>query len=94
MVNIFLEPRAAPKASRTAALRTVLFAPRAASAVSSDTIFKVQQKLHDLGFYVRDNIDGQWGPNTSAAVKNFQRSKGMKASGQLNSETLSALEIR
>jgi surface antigen len=69
-------------------------APRAASAVSSDTIFKVQQKLHDLGFYVRDNIDGEWGPNTSAAVKNFQRSKGMKATGQLNSETLSALDIR
>lgn len=80
------EPAPAPAARQPA--------PRAASAVSSDTIFKVQQKLHDLGFYVRDNIDGQWGPNTSAAVKNFQRSKGMEASGQLNSETLSALEIR
>jgi len=64
------------------------------SAVSSDTIFKVQQRLHDLGFYVRDNIDGQWGPNTSAAVKNFQRAKGLKATGQLSPETLTALDIR
>jgi surface antigen len=78
--------RAAPPPQRPPASET--------SAVSSDTIFKVQQRLHDLGFYVRDNIDGQWGPNTSAAVKNFQRSKGLKASGQLNPETLTALDIR
>ncbi len=69
-------------------------AESAASAVSSDTIFKVQQRLHDLGFYVRDNIDGRWGANTSAAVRNFQRAKGLKATGQLSPETLTALEIR
>jgi surface antigen len=69
--------------------------PAAASgALSSDMVFKVQQRLRDLGFYVRDNIDGQWGPNTSAAVRNFQRSKGMNASGQLDSATLAALDIR
>ena len=69
--------------------------PAAASgAISSDMVFKVQQRLRDLGFYVRDNIDGQWGPNTSAAVRNFQRSKGLDASGQLDSATLAALDIR
>jgi surface antigen len=69
--------------------------PAAASgAISSDMVFKVQQRLRDLGFYVRDNIDGQWGPNTSAAVRNFQRSKGLNASGQLDSATLAALDIR
>ncbi len=57
-------------------------------------VFKVQQRLHDLGFYVRDNIDGRWGPNTAAAVRNFQRSKGLAATGQLNSRTMAALEIR
>jgi surface antigen len=66
----------------------------APGAVSSDMVFKVQQRLRDLGFYVRDNIDGQWGPNTSTAVRNFQRSKGMNASGQLDSATLAALDIR
>ena len=68
--------------------------PAAPGALSSDMVFKVQQRLRDLGFYVRDNIDGQWGPNTSAAVRNFQRSKGMSASGQLDSATLAALDLR
>ncbi|HET7594046.1 MAG TPA: RT0821/Lpp0805 family surface protein, partial [Stellaceae bacterium] len=62
-------------------------------ALSDDTVFKVQQRLRDLGFYVRDNIDGQWGPNTAAAVKNFQRSKGMKPTGQLDIDTLTALDL-
>jgi peptidoglycan hydrolase-like protein with peptidoglycan-binding domain len=61
--------------------------------VSEDTIFKVQQKLHDLGFYVRDNIDGRWGPNTMAAVKNFQRSKGLSPTGQLDVQTMTALNL-
>ena len=62
-------------------------------ALSDDTVFKVQQRLHDLGFYVRDNIDGQWGPNTASAVKNFQRSKGMSPTGQLDLQTLTALNL-
>jgi surface antigen len=63
------------------------------ASLSEDTIFKVQQRLHELGFYVRDNIDGQWGPNTSAAVKNFQRAQGLNPSGQLDLATLSALNL-
>lgn len=65
----------------------------APTALSSDMVFKVQQRLHDLGFYVRDNIDGQWGPHTSAALRNFQRAKGLDATGQLNSATLAALDL-
>ncbi len=68
--------------------------PEAQQALSSDMVFKVQQRLHDLGFYVRDNIDGRWGPNTAAAVRNFQHAKGLAATGQLNSRTMAALEIR
>jgi len=63
------------------------------AALSEDTVFKVQQRLHELGFYVRDNIDGQWGPSTASAVKNFQRSKGMNPTGQLDLQTLSALDL-
>ncbi|HKW52574.1 MAG TPA: RT0821/Lpp0805 family surface protein [Stellaceae bacterium] len=62
-------------------------------ALSDDTVFKVQQRLHELGFYVRDNIDGQWGPSTASAVKNFQRSKGMNPTGQLDLSTLTALDL-
>lgn len=63
-------------------------------AVSSDTVFKVQQRLHDLGFYVRDNIDGQWGPATATALRNFQRSRQLEPTGQLDSRTMAALDIR
>jgi surface antigen len=64
-----------------------------AASLSPDTIIKVQQRLRELGFYVRDNIDGKWGPRTAAAVGNFQRSKGLKPTGQLDLETLSALDL-
>jgi len=62
-------------------------------AISSDMVFKVQQRLHDQGFYVRDNIDGRWGPNTAAALRNFQRARGLEATGQLDSRTMAALNL-
>ena len=68
-------------------------APQGEESVSSDTILKVQQRLREEGFYVRDNIDGRWGPRTALALRNFQRAKGLKPSGQLDLETLSALHL-
>src|SRR5260221_8352711 len=65
----------------------------AADAMGPDTVFKGQQKLHDQGFYVRDNIDGGRGPKLSAAVQNFQFAKGLQATGQLDSATLAALDL-
>src|SRR6267154_2987351 len=65
----------------------------AADAMGPDTVFKVQQKLHDQGFYVRDNIDGRWGPKTSAAVQNYQRAKGLQPTGALDPATLAALDL-
>ena len=78
-------PRA-PRQSRQAP-------PAAEGVVSADTILKVQQRLRELGFYVRDNIDGRWGPRTQTAVGNFQRSQGINPSGQLDPQTLSALGL-
>ena len=65
----------------------------ASAPLSQETVFKVQERLHDLGFYVRDNIDGQWGPRTMEAVSNFQRSRGMNPTGQLDLQTLQALGV-
>jgi surface antigen len=65
----------------------------AAASAGADTVIKAQQRLHDLGFYVRDNIDGRWGPKTSAAVQNFQRAQGLQATGQLDETTLAALGV-
>src|SRR5690348_7078042 len=78
----------------TPAPSPVVARPEAAPAVSRDTVLQVQQRLHDLGFYVRDNIDGNWGPRTAQAVKNFQRSKGLRPSGALDLDTLAALDLR
>jgi surface antigen len=64
-----------------------------ADPTSPDMVFKVQQKLRDQGFYVRDNIDGRWGPKTSAAVQNYQRAKGLQPTGALDPQTLAALDL-
>ncbi|HEX7967993.1 MAG TPA: RT0821/Lpp0805 family surface protein [Stellaceae bacterium] len=78
----------------TSDLRPIRPRPSAGDAsLSSDTVLKVQQRLHELGFYVRDNIDGQWGPATATAVKNFQRTKGLSPTGQIDLQTLTALDL-
>jgi peptidoglycan hydrolase-like protein with peptidoglycan-binding domain len=38
-------------------------------------------------------VDGIMGPETQKALKDFQSSKGMNASGQLDQQTLSALGV-
>ena len=53
---------------------------------------QVQQKLNELGFNA-GHVDGIWGPNTQAAVRNFQQSKGLQATGTLDEKTANALGI-
>jgi surface antigen len=83
------QPPQAPQARRAVQPRQ----EPTAGSLSSDMILKVQQRLHDKGFYVRDNIDGEWGPHTMAALRNFQRAQGLPPSGQLDLQTLSALGL-
>ncbi len=52
---------------------------------------RVQNRLQELGLYQGD-IDGLWGPQTSQAVAEFQRSHGLAATGSLNVATLTALD--
>jgi peptidoglycan hydrolase-like protein with peptidoglycan-binding domain len=56
------------------------------------TIEKVQEALNDRGFHA-GHVDGIAGVKTQEALRNFQQDQGMQASGQLNEETLSALEV-
>jgi len=53
---------------------------------------QIQQKLQDQGFDV-GQIDGMWGPQTSSALKEFQRQQGMDADGKLSQSTVSALGV-
>ena len=38
-------------------------------------------------------VDGKMGPSTHAAIKDFQESKGLEATGQLDKETLVAMGL-
>lgn len=62
------------------------------SAQNPEVVKQAQEKLsaagHDAG-----TPDGLLGPRTQAALKAFQEKEGLQASGQLDSQTLAALEI-
>lgn len=51
---------------------------------------RLQQALTRHGFYA--DVDGQFGPNTRAAVVRFQRAKGLNADGVVNDATWRALQ--
>jgi peptidoglycan hydrolase-like protein with peptidoglycan-binding domain len=59
---------------------------------SPELVKQAQEKLsaagHDAG-----TADGKMGPKTQAALKEFQQSKGLQASGQLDQKTVAALGV-
>ena len=63
----------------------------ASSGQSQETIKQVQEKLSAAGHEVQ--ADGIMGPKTEAALKEFQQSKNLEASGQLDQKTLAALGV-
>lgn len=56
-----------------------------------DDVKQVQQLLKDAG-YLTGNVDGIFGKETLAAVKNFQGSRGLTADGIVGPKTLEALK--
>ena len=67
--------------------------PAAERAADADLVLRAQQQLEQLGFYVRNNLDGRWGPATRSAVSNFQRANGLASNGQLDAATRTALGL-
>ncbi|MDE0306902.1 MAG: peptidoglycan-binding protein [Albidovulum sp.] len=59
---------------------------------SSMMVVRVQAALMRLGFYNGD-IDGVLGLATRAALRAFQRSKGISQTGRIDVETLKSLQI-
>ncbi len=59
---------------------------------SYSTNKQIQQKLKDFGFYY-GKIDGIFGPQSIAATKNFQRSRGLAVDGIVGPITLKALGL-
>ena len=66
--------------------------PPEATPMSQDTIRQVQQNLQQAGMY-RARVDGVWGPATEAAVRSFQQQHNLNATGQLDTDTLSAMNL-
>lgn len=63
-----------------------------AGELSAATIRKLQHSLIQGGYAI-DAADGVWGPKTAAAVREFQRIKGLKPTGRADSQTLAALGV-
>jgi peptidoglycan hydrolase-like protein with peptidoglycan-binding domain len=58
--------------------------------LSQSEVREVQRQLDSAGYPIA-SADGVMGPKTETAIRNFQRDKGLNATGELNDETLKAL---
>ena len=68
-------------------------APIFVVATPSRTVREAQQALNQRGFQAGPP-DGFIGPTTQAALRNFQASANLQATGQLDRQTLDALGVR
>jgi hypothetical protein len=67
--------------------------PNAADAMyDTELVRTVQRSLNDRGFDAGP-ADGQWGPNTEAAVRDFQQANGIAQTGNLDPRTINALGV-
>lgn len=58
---------------------------------TGDSVFLLQKKLLDLGYY-QGALDGNFGSGTKSAVTRFQSDRGLTVDGIAGSETLRALQ--
>jgi peptidoglycan hydrolase-like protein with peptidoglycan-binding domain len=61
------------------------------SAPMPDMIRKVQEKLAELG-YAPGAINGELGQNTKAAIRRFERDRGIAESGTINGDLIAEIE--
>jgi len=61
-------------------------------ALSKEIVTRIQQTLKDRGSY-DGQIDGIWGEKTQSAVRQFQQSQNLQATGKVNAQTLAAMGI-
>jgi peptidoglycan hydrolase-like protein with peptidoglycan-binding domain len=61
--------------------------------VNAGTVRQAQKTLNDRGFRT-GGVDGRMGPQTQAALVNFQRAEKLQPTGKLDRQTLAALGIQ
>jgi hypothetical protein len=79
-----------PAASRPEAVIMGVEIPE--QAVQPQFMAQVQQQLQQAGFY-EGPIDGLYGDRTQAALAAWQRQQGLQPTGQLNAQTLAAMDV-
>ena len=62
------------------------------SSLNKQEIEQVQTNLNKAGFNAK-RVDGIWGRETSDALRNFQQAKHLPGNGELNQQTLAALDV-
>jgi putative peptidoglycan binding protein len=85
--------QAAQAPSTTAPATTGQAQTSTASGLPHDQVTQLQVALNQKGFDA-GQVDGVYGPQTSAAVQKFQTSQGMPATGQPDAQTLSMLGVQ
>lgn len=60
--------------------------------MSGTDVEELQEILMDLGYELEDKADGQFGPQTATAVKEFERDNGILADGIVDAELLKKLQ--
>jgi hypothetical protein len=68
-------------------------APARPAPQSREMVARAQARLNELGF-AAGAADGQIGARTQDAIRKFQASRNLRASGELDTDTLAALGIR
>ncbi len=63
---------------------------RPGNLMAGDDVFALQQRLLDMGFKV-GRVDGYFGPETEAALRDFQRNLGLPDDGTCGPATLKAI---
>ena len=66
--------------------------PQSQAGQNPELVKQAQEKLSAAG-HEAGPADGKMGPQTQAALKEFQESKGLEASGRLDQETIAALGV-
>lgn len=80
-----------PYSSKASTKKTTTSSKKSSTTKSAD-IKKAQQKLNELG-YNCGKADGIMGKKTKAAIKKFQKDKGLTVDGVLGTKTKGALGI-
>ena len=78
--------------SHAAAQNNAASENNAIPAPTSATISAAQRSMLKKGFY-KGNIDGNMGPETHAAVREYQKNSNLNVTGRLDQATLSSLGV-